>query len=141
MDAVETHRRPRAVPIVAAFLFAATVIAAVVGVSLLYPNPLLDRLWKLNPPAEAAFRAIGRVSGVLLLALAAGTLACGIAMLRRRRWACWFAIALFAINAAGDLVSLAVTGDWARSAAGVLIAGAFLYALTRASVRRYFRSS
>jgi hypothetical protein len=53
------EQRPRTVPMVAAFLFAATAIAAVAGVSLLWPNALLDRLWELNKPGAAAFRAFG----------------------------------------------------------------------------------
>jgi len=40
---------------VAAFLFVATVIAAVVGISLLFPNRLMDRLWELNKPGAALF--------------------------------------------------------------------------------------
>ena len=50
-DGIE--RRPRAVPVVAAFLFVATVIAAVVGMSLLFPNRLMDRLGELNKPGAA----------------------------------------------------------------------------------------
>jgi len=131
--------RPRTVAIVAAFLFAATAIAIVVSVSLLFPGPLLDRLWQLNRPAQAVFRAMGRLSGILLLALAAATFPCALALLRGRKWAWWFAAALFAIDAAGDAVSLVVTGDWLRSASGLLVSGAFLYSLARPPVRRYFQ--
>jgi hypothetical protein len=80
---------------VAAFLFAATAIAAVVGFSLIWPNALLDRLWELNKPGAAAFRALGgRISGTALLLLGAGTLAAGIGLLERKRWAWWFAVVL-----------------------------------------------
>jgi hypothetical protein len=41
------------------FLFNATGIAFIVGTSLLFPNPLMERLWELNKPAEPAFRAMG----------------------------------------------------------------------------------
>src|ERR1019366_6045683 len=69
-------QRPRTVPVVAAFLFAATAIAAVAGVSLIWPNALLDRLCALNKPGAAAFRGLGgRISGTALLLLGAGTLA------------------------------------------------------------------
>lgn len=106
--------------------------------SLLFPNPLLDRLWELNKPAEAAFRALGRLAGILLLLLAAATLAGGVALRRGRRWAWWFAMVLFAIDGAGDIVSLAVTGDWLRSAAGLVICSTFLCALSRRPVRQFF---
>jgi hypothetical protein len=125
---------------VAAFLFAATAIAAVVGVSLLWPNALLDRLWELNKPGAAAFRALGRrTSGTALLLLGAGTLAAGIGLLERKRWAWWFAVVLFTIDGAGDVVSLLVTGDWLKSASGMVICSAFLYALSRSRVRSYFQ--
>lgn len=132
------EKRPAAVPVVAGFLFAAAAIAAVVGCSLLFPGTLLDRLWALNKPGEAAFRALGRISGVLLLLLCAVTLAAALGLLLRRKWAWWLAVVLFAMNAAGDAVGFAVTGDWLRGASGILIASIFLYALTRHPVRRYF---
>jgi len=131
--------RPRAIPIVATFLLAATGVAAIVGVSLLFPNRLLDRLWELNKPAEAAFHTHESVSGIFLLLLAVSMFASGVALLHRRRWAWWFAMVLFTINAAGDVVSFAVTGDWLRSASGVMICSAFLYYLSRRRVRRYFK--
>ncbi|MGA2184345.1 MAG: hypothetical protein ABSH47_15085, partial [Bryobacteraceae bacterium] len=121
--------RPKTVPIVAAFLFMATAIAAVVGVSLLFPNPLLDRLWELNKPGGAAFRAMGRISGMLLLALGVGTAAAGLGLLRRRRWA-WCTV-----NGCGDVVGFVATRDWLRSGSGVAVAAAFVYALTRPRTR------
>jgi hypothetical protein len=130
--------RPRTVPIVAGFLFAATVIAVVVALSLLFPNRLLDRLWELNKPGAAAFRAMGRASGLLLLALGIGTAAAGAGLLRGRRWAWWFAILLFTVNGCGDVVGLVSTRDWLRSGSGVTVAAVFIYALTRPPVRSYF---
>jgi hypothetical protein len=133
------ERRPRTIPMVAAFLFGATAIATVVGISLLFPNWLLDRLWDLNPPAGAAFHAVGRVSGVLLLALGGGTFAAALGLLRRRRWAWWFAVVLFAINGCGDVLGFFATGDALRSVLGVAISSAFLYSLGQHRIRRYFK--
>jgi hypothetical protein len=133
----DSHR-PGTVPVVAAFLFFATVIASVVGVSLLFPNRLLDRLWKLNPEGAVLFHSIGPVSGVFLLALAVGTLAAARGLLAGRRWAWWFSVALFAIDAAGNIVSFFLIHDALRTATGALISSAFLIALCRPTVRRYF---
>lgn len=123
----------------AAFLFAATAIAAVVGTSLLFPGPLLDRLWDLNPQGAALFRSIGRASGVLLWALGAGTCAAALGLLRGRKWAWWFAIVLFVVDGSGDVVSYFFTADWLKSVTGLLVTAAFLYSLFRPPVRRYFQ--
>ena len=129
--------RPTAVTIVASFLYVATGIAVVVGLSLLFPNPLMDRLWKLNRPAEAAFRSVSRLSGVVLVLLAVGTFAAAKDLLRQKAWAWWFAVVLFIVNGVGDLVSFATTGDWLRSGSGVVISSGFLWALSNRQVRRY----
>jgi hypothetical protein len=103
--------RPKAVSVVAAFLFFAAAIAFVVGESLLFPNPLLDRLWELNKPAAAVFRSWGRIAGVPLLLLGVGTFAAGVGLVRGKVWAWWFAVILFVVDGIGDVVSLIVTGD------------------------------
>jgi hypothetical protein len=105
---------------------------------LLFPNRLLDRLWELNKPGAAAFRAMGKASGLLLLALGIGTAAAGLGLLRGRPWAWWFAIVLFTVNGCGDVVGLVATGDWLRSGSEIAIAAAFVYSLTRPRVRSYF---
>ncbi|HEY1335940.1 MAG TPA: hypothetical protein VGF59_00455 [Bryobacteraceae bacterium] len=128
--------RPGAVTVVAAFLFFATAMAAIVGLSLWFPNRLMDEMWKLNEPAAPLFQRAPRIFGSLLLLLSAGTAAAAIGLLRGRKWAWWFAVLLFALNGCGDLVSFILTGDAWRSLAGVAIAGAFLYALTRPEVRK-----
>jgi hypothetical protein len=133
-----TTPRPTTIPIVAGFLFLATVIACVVGVSSLFPNPLMNYLWKLNPQGAELFRAIGKPAGVFLLSLAVGTLTAGRALLRGEKWAWWFAVVLFTIDGLGDVVSYFVTRDVWKSLAGVLITSAFLLALTRPNVRHYF---
>lgn len=90
LSAIE--QRPATVPIVAAFLFAAAAIAAVVAASLLFPGTLLDRLWDIDKPGAAAVRALGRIAAILLLLLGAATFAAALALLQRRNWAWWFAV-------------------------------------------------
>jgi len=130
--------RPATVPIVAAFLFFASGIASVVGVSLLFPNRLLDLLWKLNPEGAALFRSIGPVSGVFLLALAVGTFAAARGLLAGRRWAWRFSVALFAIDATGNVISFFLIHDALRTITGTIISSAFLIVLCRPAARRYF---
>jgi hypothetical protein len=133
--------RPLAVMVVALFLFAGTAIALVVGVSLLSPNRLLDSLWKLNPAGAALFRSVGRASGVFLLMLGIGTLSAALGLLHGRRWAWWFAVALFTIEVCGDLISYFLTHDTLRALSGAMIASFFLYFLSRRDVRDYFAAT
>lgn len=99
---------------------------------------MLDRLWDLNRPAAAAFRAMGRISGPLLLATGAAALAGAVGLLRGTKWGWWMAVGLFGVNGFGDAVSIFATGDWVRATAGAVIAAAFVGALSRARVRRFF---
>ena len=132
-------QRPKAVPIVAAILFAATAIAVAAGGSLLFPNPLLDRLWTLNKPGEATFRSLGRVSGLPLLVIGAATCAAAVGLIKRKKWAWWLAVLLFAINGCTDVVGLIVARNWVRSGSSLVICAVFLYSLSRARVTQYFK--
>ena len=132
------RHRPGTIPIVAAFLFFATVIASVVGVSLLFPNRLLDRLWKLNPEGAVPFHSIGPVSGMFLIAMAVAIFAAARGLLGGRRWAWWFSVALFGLDGCGNVISYFLIHDVLRAATGVMISSAFLIALCRPPVRCYF---
>lgn len=134
---LERHR-PKTIVVIATFLFAATIIAFIIGESLLFPNALLDYMWRFNPEGAALFHSIGRVSGMFLLALSVGTLFAALGLLRGQRWAWWFAIMLFAIDASGNIVSYFLTHDALRSATGAVISATFLWFLCRHSVRDYF---
>jgi hypothetical protein len=48
------------------------------------------------------------------------------------------AVVLFAVDGLGDVVGLAVTGDWLCGVAGIVISSAFVYSPSRRNVRRYF---
>jgi len=126
------------IAVVAGFLFLATAAATVTGVSLLFPSPIWDGLWNLNPRAREGFLRFGVVAGPLLLALGGVTCAAGIGFLRRRKWAWIVALALFAVNGAGDLVTLVWAHDLVRGGSGILIAGGFLFLLTRPGIRGSF---
>jgi hypothetical protein len=132
--------RPASITVVAGFLFLATVIALVVGFSVFFPNPLLDRLWRLNPSGEALFRSTGRISGVFLITLGCGTFAAALGLLRGRKWAWWFAVTLFAIDSAGNLVSYFLIHDPFRTIFGAIISLSFLSLLCTRKARGYIAS-
>jgi sterol desaturase/sphingolipid hydroxylase (fatty acid hydroxylase superfamily) len=134
---LERHR-PKTIAVIATFLFAATTIAFITGESLLFPNALLDKLWKFNPQGAALFHSIGRVSGVFLMALGIGTFFAALGLLRGQLWAWWFGVFLFAIDACGNIVSYFLTHDALRSLTGAIISATFLFFLCRDSVRGYF---
>jgi uncharacterized membrane protein (DUF2068 family) len=97
---------------------------------------LLAWLAQFNKLGMAAFQALGRWAGVLLLALAVGTASAATGLLRGKKWAWWFSVVLFAINGCGDVVGFFITKDVLRSGSGVVITGAFLLSLSR--VKSYF---
>ena len=130
--------RPMMVVVVAGFLYAATAIALVVGCALLFSGRLFDWLAQFNRPGMAAFQIMGRWAGILLLAVAAATLAAASGLLRGRKWAWWTAVALFTIESIGNIVSFFVLGDALRSGFGILICALFLCSLSPGRVRRFF---
>lgn len=130
--------RPKSVVVVAAFLFFATFIALFVGNSLLFPNPLMYRLWELNRPGETVFVSIRGPAALFLIALGLATCAAAIGLLRGRRWAWWFAVALFAVDACGDVVSFFVTHEVLRTVVGLAVSGIFLALLLGRGVRGWF---
>jgi hypothetical protein len=131
-------KRPVAVTFVAVLECAAAAMAGVVCFLLLVPGTRMDRMWELNPAGQAAFAGhTGYVATILLLvgALAA---AAGVGLLRGQLWAWLLSVALFGINALGDVVSLLLTRDWFHGIAGIIIDAVFLYLLLGASVRAFF---
>jgi len=133
--------RPKSIPVVAGFLFAASAIAALVGISALFPNPLMDRLWELNKPGARFFRSLGEIAGLLLLALSVGTFSAARGLLRGRRWAWWFGVVLFALDACGDVISYFVTHDALRSLVGIAVSGCFFCLLVQRQVREWINAA
>jgi hypothetical protein len=81
------------------------------------------------------------MAGILLLALSGIAASTALGLIRRKSWAWWIAVFLFAINGLGDAVSILVTRDLIRGVPGLLIAGGFLFTLSRPVVRQYFVKS
>jgi len=131
-------RRPPSVTFTAVIALLAAAIAAVTGFSLAHPGTPLDRIWQLNPPAHAAFAAVGRLSGYLLFGVAAVSLVIALGLLRGRHWAWFLALATFAVNGLGDLANALYPGQRAKAAAGFLVAVLFLVLLLRPRVRAFF---
>ncbi|MBZ5610676.1 MAG: hypothetical protein LAP38_20630 [Acidobacteriia bacterium] len=133
--------RPPPVLVIAAFLFAATLIAVVAGTTLIFPSRFSDWLWELNRPARTMLRPLGSALGAVLIALGVGTALTGMGLWRGRRWAWWLAVLLFTVNGCGEIVSFFMIRDFVRSGSGLAIAAVFLFYLNRANVRRFFAAA
>src|ERR1035438_7512346 len=114
------------------FLFGA-VMSGLAAVMLLFPESMLDPLWRLNPHARSGFAAIGLWAVLLMLVVcvACGTAALGLQ--RCKRWGYWTALTILAINLAGDAANALIAHDW-HTLIGLPIGGAMIvYLLTKRS--------
>jgi len=132
------QKTPPALLAVAVALFFATTMSCLAGISLLFPNPVLSRIWELNRPAYVAFAPWGELVGALLLALGLFCAAATLGLLQRKRWAWWAAVILFGINGLGDLLTLLSGRDVVKGGAGVLAASLFLFGLMIPATRWHF---
>jgi len=119
------------------FLLFGAAMAALAGTMLLNAGTFLDRLWALNPVAQARLAPLGPIAGVLFLLLGMILAAAGIGWFRRQRWGWRLAVGVIAVQFLGDVVN-AILGDTAKFLFGAAIAGALLYYLFRPSVRLAF---
>ena len=119
------------------FLVFAAVMASLAGSSLLCPGTPLDRMWVLNRPAYAQLAPLGRPAGLFFLSLAAALALAAAGWIKRRRWGWWLAVAILGTQVLGDVVSL-FFGRTLQGLAGVTIAGALLFFITRQRVREAF---
>ena len=138
MSQTSGMKRPWPVIVVAVLEFLAAAIAWTVSLLLLVPGAWHDRLWALNPPAQEALAGQGRPVATLLLLIGGLAAAAGVGLLMRKLWAWLLSLAIFGINALGDLVSLLILREWIHSLSGILIDAIFLYLLLRTSVRTFF---
>lgn len=128
---------PAGITGVGIFLFFASAMASLAGITLLWPGTILDRTWKLNPRAYVQLAPLGRIVGVPFLILAVLLAVSGVGWFRQKLWAWRLAVGIIAIQLLGDVVN-ALRGDILRGAAGVLIAGGLLVYLLKPQVRKAF---
>ena len=134
------RKRPVGVLIVGIFLLSGTVIAILTGISLSHPGTFLDAMWNLNRTAYLQFAFLGRLAGYLLLAIAAITAFAGYGLLQGRAWAWRMAVAIFAVNGAGDAINIFL-GEPLKGIVGLAIAGCFLFYLFRPAAKTFFANS
>ena len=138
MIGTSAMKRPWSVTLVAVLECLAAAIAWAVSFSLFVPGTWLDRMWGLNQPVHDAFAGQARPVATLLLLVGGLAAAAGVGLMTRRLWAWLLSLAIFSINALGDLASVFITRDWLHGLAGILIDCLFLYLLLRPAVRSFF---
>jgi len=133
----DSKRLPAGVLAIAG-LFAIGVLASSAScLALLFPESILRNVWRLNPPAETALRALGSWAIVLMTAVC---IACAVAcsgLLRRRVYGYWAALALLTVNGISDLVAAIARGD-SRTLIGVPIAVALILYLRQVRIARLY---
>jgi hypothetical protein len=121
------------------FLIWGAFMAALAGITLVFPGTWLDRIWVLNPAGHAGLMALPKPVRLLFPVLALALLCAGVSWLKRRFWGWMLAAVLVAGNLIGDLARLA-QGDWLGGSVGVAVAGALLFYIARPGTRSFFRS-
>lgn len=123
-------------PTLGALLFLAAMVAVITGLALAFPGPIWIPMWNLNPEAYETFHRLGRIAELSLFGLGCLSVVTGLGLLKRKRWAWWFAMLGLAGNGAGDLISMILTHEIARFGSGVLIVAGFVFLLALPPVRR-----
>ena len=129
--------KPRGFTAIGVFLFFGAVMASLAATTLLWRGTVLDRLWTLNPTAYKQLAPLGRIVGILFLALSAALITAGIGWFQRRLWGWRSVVVIISTQVLGDVVSC-VRGDWLRGGTGVIIAGALLLFLLQPRIRAAF---
>jgi hypothetical protein len=129
--------KPRGFTAIGVFLFFGAVMASLAATTLLWRGTVLDRLWTLNPTAYKQLAPLGRIVGILFLALSAALTTAGIGWFQCRLWGWRLAVVIISTQVLGDVVNC-VRGDWLRGGTGVIIAGALLLFLWQPRIRAAF---
>lgn len=132
-----SNSRPLGVSALSVFFSAATLITIVAAVSLLFPNGLLEPIWRLNPRARAGLGVLGMWAVLLFLIVG---LACAVAafgLWQKRWWGYCTAIVVLSINLLADLINV-VSGSEPRAIIGVPIVALIIIYLLRPKVRHHF---
>ena len=123
-----------------AFLAIGAIIATLTSIALLTPGSALEPMWRLNPQAQVAFRAMGRwaIALMLVVALACALSAAGLWL--RARWGHRLALTLLVVSFFGDATNALVRGDL-RTLIGLPIAAALTAYLLTPRVRGQFMTT
>jgi hypothetical protein len=95
-------------------------------------------MWRIKPAEYARLLTMGLWPALGFLLLSPLMAAASVGLFRRRRWAWWLAVVIFAVNATADALRGA-SGAYIEGAIGVAATVLVLWWLTRPRVRALFR--
>src|SRR4051812_14646558 len=88
------------------FLVFGATMAALAGMTLVFPQSFLTAMWRLNPTAYAQMAPWGVLAGIPMLLLSAVMVCAALGWYRRRRWGWTLAVIVIATQTAGDAANL-----------------------------------
>ena len=130
-------RRPLGVTLLTAFFLFGASMCALTIVLLVFPASRLNVVWRINPEARDAFTQMGRWAFLLMTVLGAACAATAVGLFRGRPWGRSLAVAVLALNLAGDLANAAIRHEL-RTLVGIPIAGWFILYLLGSRARGFF---
>jgi Predicted membrane protein (DUF2127) len=124
---IRTPRRHRW--FAAFFAFGATMCGLTIGL-LLFPGPVMDSIWRLNPDAHLAFQSIGSWSIIVMGTVGMACLVAAIGLWRGAMWGTRLALIILSVNIIGHLINALVRHDY-RSLIGLPIGAGMISYLIR----------
>jgi hypothetical protein len=122
-----------------ALLIFGACMSGLAGITLVWRETTLDRMWALNPTAYRKLVPLGGIVCPLFLLLSATMAIASVGWFKRRFWGWGLAVGIISTQVAGDSVNLG-RGDFVRGGIGLAIAGVSLLYLMRPKVRTTFHS-
>ena len=135
---VAVRRLPAGVLTIVALFALGVCASGATFLALLLPESELRHVWRLNPEAEPALRALGAAGIALMAAVCVACIAADLGLLGRKWWGHRLTVCILLINAAGDVANAVVRGDL-RTLVGVPIALALLAYLLRPRIKNIYR--
>jgi hypothetical protein len=119
------------------FIFGAC-MACLAGAALLWSGTAFDRVWALNRRAYNELAPFGKVVAIPFLFLGLALAFAGFGWFKRRLWAWWLAVAIFATQVLGNALHIYL-GRTLEGGIGLTIASGLLLYLSRTNVRAAFK--
>lgn len=130
-------RRPPGVTLLVAFFLFGASMCTLAIVLLVFPDSPVNAVWRINPEARDAFTQMGHWAFLLMAVVGAACAATAWGLYLGRPWGRLLAIAVLAINLAGDLANVMIRHEL-RTLIGIPIAGWFIIYLLSRRARWWF---